>query len=175
MKEYSGIIFDLDGTLYEKNKMGLKMIINKPFDARRIKASRTVLKNLEGSFFKTGDAFLEKYYTLLAEKIKTNITNAKKWEQESFYKNFISILKKTKPRQGIEELIKSFHCPCIILSDYAMIDERLKALNINPELFSHRLYSGDLGGLKPSSEVFLRASEIMECKPETILVIGDDP
>lgn len=174
MKKYNGIIFDLDGTLYEKKGLGFRLIIKSPLNIYKIHTARKVMRELSGKFFGNAEGFKSAYYKTYSELLGISENQAYNWEHKTFYKNFISVLKKYQCRPGIEKLLLKIDKPCVLLSDYDRIDDRLQALKINLELFYLRLYSGDIGGLKPSPDVFLGVAQKMGCLPKEILVIGDD-
>lgn len=174
-KNYSGIIFDLDGTLYNLQRFSFFIFLScLPGNVRYLMAARTTLKSLQGKYFGEKELFYKAYYSYLSKLLNISTEKAETWERDFFYSKFVSVLKKQyKPRHDIEKLVSSFKIPCAVLSDYARIDERLRALDINPEIFTDRIYCGDLGGLKPHPEIFRRTAEKMGIKPSEILVIGD--
>ena len=172
-KKYSGIIFDLDGTLYNMKKLALRLTLKNPAGIRYLRASRKALHELGGCFFSSGSDFYTEYYRLFADYAGCTPASAEHWENEIFYRNFISILTSYRPRPGANQLLEGLSIPSVVLSDYDRIEERLDALGIPLRFFDSFLYSGSLGGLKPAPEVFKKASKIMGIPPEQILVAGD--
>ena len=171
--KYSGIIFDLDGTLYKMDRLGFHMAAGHLTSLRCLQASRKALKALSGKHFGSKERFLEEYYSSAAGLAGKSTEAIMAWEKK-FYKSFISILHKHyHPRPDIERLISSLDIPCIVLSDYDRVDDRLRALNISPELFTHRYYSGEFGGLKPHPAVFEAVAEKTGRDASELLVVGD--
>lgn len=153
--------------------LNIRMAIRQFFKLRILHASRKTLKNLSGSSFDSREAFFKEYYGMTAANLKMSVSEIEQWEK-GFYKNFTDLLHRDYcPRPGLEAMIRNLNVPCAVLSDYDRVDDRLRALGIDPELFVCRIYSGDAGGLKPSVNVFRYTAECMGIEPSKILVAGD--
>ncbi|HAK46143.1 MAG TPA: hypothetical protein DCO79_09545 [Spirochaeta sp.] len=172
-RNYAGIIFDLDGTLYNLKWLGFNFMASHLTTLKYLKASRKNLRKLSGIHTGSKESFFELYYRTLSEFAGTSPEKAEKWETEVFYKNFISILKRYSARPGVGELLARLNIPTAVVSDYGMIDDRLKSIKIDPEIFTVRFYSGNFGGLKPNPEILLKAAEAINIAPAEILVVGD--
>ena len=172
-----GIIFDLDGTLYQmkfmKIKMSLRLIGSLGF-LRHLNASRTAVRQKE---FNGRAELLSAFYGELATRAGRTVQQSKSWYENDFYQAFIRVLNRTaRPRSGLLEMLGKLRADGMklaVVSDFGRIPERLAALGINPELFDMLKSSEDCGALKPAPESFLCVARDWNLAPEQILVVGD--
>ena len=61
----------------------------------------------------------------------------------------------------------------VVLSDYGHTHEKLRALNLNDDLFDWVVSAPELGGLKPASQLIEKVLENMDVTPAECLIIGD--
>jgi len=170
------IIFDLDGTIYNKKWLKLFFSLSYIFNLSILLSYLKIRKQNIGIDCKTKDKFnvriiedLSKRTSMSHEKCKIFI--------ENFMQNFISILeKKYKPNNNIIEVINYYHnkgVKIICLSDYSMAKERLLALNIDITKFTLIKSSEDYGALKPAKTPFIKIAEELNIDVSKIIVVGD--
>ena len=60
-----------------------------------------------------------------------------------------------------------------VFSDYRCVEDKIRAIGLEPKLFDYCEAAPELGGLKPNRTLFERLLKIMRVKPEQALMIGD--
>ncbi len=176
INDVDAIIFDLDGTIY--NKKGLKLFFSLSFLHKLplMLSYLKVRKNNYGVNYGNKKEFHQKIIEELA--IKSSITTK---ESEKFINlfmsKFVSILKhKYKPNDDIISVIDKYYnngTKIVCLSDFSMVKERLLALNINIDKFTLIKSSEDYGTLKPATTPFIKIAEELNISPSKIIVVGD--
>ncbi len=115
----------------------------------------------------------------LAARAHITPSQAKEWYEEQFWGAFLALLQqKAKVRPGLKEWLikaKEQNIKLSIVSDYDHIPERLKALNLSPDLFDLLLTSEEFGQLKPAPVAFQAALDNFQVAAPYSLVIGDSP
>ena len=83
MAEIKAVIFDLDGTLYDKSHLPLRVVASQILHGKLImlKRERSVRKLLKGKYFGDKDRFEEAFFSHFMRK------NAKEWFYETYCKN----------------------------------------------------------------------------------------
>ena len=76
LQNKGAVIFDFDGTLYNKKNLALKLILSSPFQMLRMKAERTARKHFKGKYFGSGDEFFRAFYNELS--LLTNMSPEKR-------------------------------------------------------------------------------------------------
>ncbi len=174
-REYKGIIFDLDGTLYKKKGLGKWFF----FPMVRHTHSMIIYKRhrelLMDSDFGT--------YEELQEAIYSNIENNSRKKRENmaaledkFHRILMKSLgKRCTGRPGINQVLETLakHIPLSCISDYQEVPERLDLLHIDKKHFTFMASSPEMGALKPAIRPFLAAADAMGVEPHECLIIGD--
>ncbi len=175
-REYRGIIFDLDGTLYKKKGIGkwfFLPMVRHMHSMMVYKRHRALLMN---SDFQTYEALQEQIYSEI-EKSNHKKTRQKMEELENkFHRVLMRTLEKhLSGREGINQVLELLaeHIPLACLSDYQEVPERLDCLGIERNHFTFLASSPEMGALKPAVRPFLAAAEAMGVSPESCLIIGD--
>lgn len=170
------VIFDLDGTLYNKKRIALNMMIKLWKTIPVLQKANRARKEFKGRDFHTGEEFHHSFYANIAEDHVLPEKSVEIWYQKTFYPVFINTLKrKYKARKDINKFLKelSEKMPLAVLSDYAFVKERLRALDISDEIFTVIASSEEFGVLKPSSRPLLNMAEELGVSPKKVLVVGD--
>ncbi len=173
-----GLLFDLDGTLYRKSRFHIFFL------AFRLRDSLTCFKHLPGARewlrgreFSDQAALTQAFYSELGKRSALNPDDAKNWYLNRFLPEFIRLLKRrAQIRRGLMELLgilKAKGFKMGVLSDFGALEERLRALGIDVEMFDYRASSEESGALKPMPRPFLLAAQRMGLSPAEVLVIGD--
>ncbi|MDR0304074.1 MAG: dUTP diphosphatase [Chitinispirillales bacterium] len=169
---FSGIIFDVDGTLYAMTKsVRITTLLNCfPHNINFFKYLKT-RHSLQGRDFETKEKLLFEISELLTA---AGVPNT--YEKEVFYPAFIKTLKIHKNRPQLINFVKyckSAGLKTAVLSDYGIVEERVEALGFDKNLFDFRFSSEDFGAFKPCPRIFSEVCKIMGVEPSQTLMVGD--
>ena len=173
MADIKAVIFDLDGTLYDKSRLPFRLIIRQILHGKlfMLKRERSVRKELKGKYFGNGEKFEEAFFANFQRK------NAKKWYYEIYMPDTIKILKKHYHiAPWVEDCFMSLRNKGIkiaIFSDYGCVEEKLNAIGFDCQWADYIFDAPSLGGLKPCKESFLKVCNTMEISPQNCLMVGD--
>lgn len=174
---YKLIVFDLDGTLYAKPRMALRMVCNAPKDWKLMLAERKTRKQLRGKWFGDEDTFYQTYFQTMATFCSATPEQLRTWYFDRYMPLMVSVIGKYyKPVDWLGAFVedcKKRGVRLVVLSDYGHTHEKLRALNINENLFDWVVSAPELGGLKPAPEVLKNVLEKMQVAADQSLVIGD--
>ena len=173
MAEIKAVIFDLDGTLYDKSRLPLRLVARQILHGKLImlKRERSVRKLLKGKYFGDKDRFEEAFFSHFKRK------NAKEWFYGTYMPDTIKILKKHYHiAPWVENCLKSLHDKGVkiaVFSDYGYVEEKLEAIGFDLKWADYLFDAPSLGGLKPCKETFLKICETMDVSPQNCLMVGD--
>ncbi|WP_141734502.1 HAD family hydrolase [Oligoflexus tunisiensis] len=176
MKDWSrfkGIIFDLDGTLYESRWLKPQLIQRNLFFL-------PFLMRLEWGRDAVRFASFPDQKSLVAEASRVssprNPEAFRTWYEKKFYPGFISILKPKMVRPGAGALLRKVKDQGIklaVCSDYGFVSERLEALGIDINLFDVMTSAEENGHLKPQLFSYLKILNELDLDADQILIVGD--
>lgn len=171
------IVFDLDGTLYNKRGLSLRMVLHAPLDIRKMQAERATRASMKGMWLRDEKHFHDTYFQRMAARMHCSITAAQKWYNQRYMPLMVKMIGKYQP---LNEWVLPFIHDCqhtgiklVLLSDYGFAKEKLQALGLSPTLFDWVISAPELGGLKPAPELMRIITERMGVAPQECLVIGD--
>jgi dUTP pyrophosphatase len=169
---FSGVIFDVDGTLYAMTKrVRVTMFLNTFPKSRNFFKYLKIRHSLQGKDFESKEVLFSETRKLL---VKAGISET--YEKDVFYPAFIKSLRLHKNRLELIDFVKyckSLGIKTAVLSDYGIIDERLEALGFDKSLFDVRVSSEDFGALKPCKRIFEEVSNMLGLLPHQVLMVGD--
>ena len=172
-----GIIFDFDGTLYDNSKLAFNLISNRFFDVFKIKADRDTRTELAGRDFRNIDKYHDIFYKVLSAHTIYTVNYMRNWHLNVYGKHMLKVMKKYhKPYDGAIELFSILEKAGIktaIFSDYAGIQERMKAIGFPENLSAHTYSAEDFGATKPAKRPFLEIAGYFNEEAKNILVVGD--
>jgi FMN phosphatase YigB (HAD superfamily) len=187
LRNIRGIIFDLDGTLFDNALFPFYLIAANPFDIFRIWKERRTRKHFEGCDLLTSEAYFNAFFTVLGKACFLPAKCLRNWYFKHYMPRMIRVIKKHYvPRPGVKELLKRFEAPAgsswglplnfpalAVYSDYPLVKERMAAMGLSPST-RLRLYGPDFfGAQKPAKRPFQCIAQDMGLRPEEVLVIGD--
>lgn len=168
------VIFDLDGTLYDKSKLARRLIWSQLLRGKLLllKREREVRRMLRGRHFDSETDFYDTFFLSFL-----NPDNARKWYMEEYMPDMVRILRQhyhvadwVGPtfRKLRQEQVMT-----VVFSDYGCVREKLEAIGFNLSWADYLFDAPSLGGLKPCVESFERIAHILQLQPEECLMVGD--
>ena len=170
------LIFDLDGTLYNKKKIAFFTMMQQWRHLRILSVSNKRRGELKGVDFGDSVLYYQNFYNSIGEELSLSVETVKDWYINTFYRGFIGILEhRYSARKNLKTLLEHIgkEFPMAVFSDYAFVEERLRALEIDDSLFSVISHSEEYGVLKPSARPLLDLSLKMGVSADRTLVVGD--
>lgn len=171
------IVFDLDGTLYNKRWLSLRMVLHAPWDILKMQAERKVRSSMKGIWLENKSAFYTEYFQRLAAALHLSQQNVEQWYNQRYMPLMVRLIGKYQP---LGEWVLPYIDACrakgiklVVLSDYGHAHEKLQALGLSPTLFDWVVSAPELGGLKPAPQLLYHVAEQMNVSSYDCLVIGD--
>lgn len=177
LKGIKTVIFDLDGTLYDKTGLARRMVRRLWWCLPMLAAERLARRNMHYVQYASEEEFFEAFFTYMSRGHWWTIHMAATWYHTVYMPTMIRLIGKYyQPRPEVMELVeeaKKKGLQPAIYSDYGRILEKLSALGIDPSPFELLVSAPQLGALKPSEPCARRVLEMLGAKPETTLFVGD--
>ena len=171
------VIFDLDGTLYLKPGLPLRLICADVRHMFVLGNERKARAELKGQFFGNSDAYYTALFLRVAEMSHCTPEYAHSWYEKHYMPNMQRILQlhyKLEPWvPGVLHDLRSRGIKTAVYSDYGCVRERLEALGFDCNWADVVADAPTLGGLKPCKESALKICTEMGVAPEETLLIGD--
>lgn len=170
---FKAVIFDLDGTLYDKTHIARYLVESQLLHGNVILSGRErkVRKMLKGQFFGSEEAFHDAFFDALGGE------KAKRWYYNSYIPTMTHIMKKhCHLYPWVESTLKELRGQGVktaVFSDYDGTEERLKALGFDLSWTDFVFDAPAFGGLKPCKESFEAVCRVMGERPEDCLMVGD--
>lgn len=171
------VVFDLDGTLYEKKGLARRMFFSALKDWKLMLAERKTRKLLRGEWYENEDRFYEIYFKTMSAYCNLSAEESQSWYFDCYLPLMVATIQKYHmPVKWLAQLLKSLRAQgikMVVLSDYEYASEKLNALGIDNSQFDWVISAPKLGGLKPAHQVLEKVLETMGYTPKQCLVIGD--
>lgn len=168
------IIFDLDGTLYDKSGLAMRLVW---LQMRRgtlslLKREREVRKELRGQHFESEDAFYEAFFARFDKP-----EHARRWYFEQYMPDMVSVLRQHfRVASWVETVMPALRArglKVVVFSDYGSVRKKLEAIGFRLSWADYLFEAPALGGLKPCKESFGKICRELNVKPSDCLMIGD--
>jgi len=171
------VVFDLDGTLYDKRGLAQRMVRHLWWCLPMLASERLARRNMHYVQFASEEEFFGAFFTSMARGHWWGPMVADKWYHTIYLPMMVrQIRRHHHPRAEVMEIVKECKQRGIkmaIYSDYGAVIEKLEALGIDPKQFDLIVSAPELGALKPSEPCARRVLEMMEADPKTTLFVGD--
>lgn len=171
------VVFDLDGTLYDKRGLARRVIGRLWWCLPMLAAERLARRNAHYVQFASEEEFFEAFFATMARGHWWSAGMAAQWYFHVYMPTMIRMIRKYHhPRREAIALIDACREQGIgmaIYSDYGSVIEKLEALGIDPNLFDLLISAPELGALKPSEPCARRVMELLQADPATTLFVGD--
>lgn len=163
------VIFDLDGTLYNKHGFVTYVIAAMAGSWSYLIRERIVRRRLAGLHYGSREAFRNAFFG--------NNARFERWYDEKYMPAQVSILERhfhsvEWARELITELRRR-DCKLVVYSDYDVVPEKLRALGYSLYDFDLIVSAGDMGGLKPAAESARAIIEKLGVRADQCLFVGD--
>ena len=171
------VIFDLDGTLYDKRGLAARMVRRLWWCLPVLAAERLARRNAHYVQFADAEEFFAYFFTTMARGHWWSADMAAKWYDMIYLPTMVKLIAKTCPRrENVVALLrraKEDGLQTAIYSDYGCVTDKLEALGIDPQQFDLMVSAPELGALKPSKLCAERVMELLNADPATTLFVGD--
>ena len=152
------IIFDLDGTLYDNSHLPIRLILHSLPHIFTLQAERKTRANLSGQHFGSREEYFKHLFSGIAERRHITPYKAESWYRGIYMPSMRKVLTRHYHyKAGVPEILQQLRSQNIklaVFSDYGYLDQRLKAVDINPEWFDLCVDAPALGGLNPAASRF---------------------
>lgn len=171
------VIFDLDGTLYDKRGIIGKMMMLGIGHWLLLLAERRTRKAFRGLYMGSEELFYRAYFHKMAKRTLLSEKQVSKWYHKVYMPMMVRVLQRWHHAMP---WVKPFVKECrergikmVVLSDYGHTHEKLAALGLDESLFDWIVSAPELGGLKPAPQLIYHVIENMGVSSNECLVIGD--
>ena len=171
------VVFDLDGTLYDKRGLAGRMIRRMWWCLPLLAAERLARRNMHYVCYSSEAEFYDAFFRTMARGHLWGPMVATTWYCSLFMPTMVRMIRRYHhPRPEMLEMIEECKARKIrmaIYSDYGFVMDKLEALGIDPNLFELKVAAPSFGALKPSAECAKRLMKILHADPKTTLFVGD--
>lgn len=172
------VIFDLDGTIYNKKKLTGRIIRGELDRLHILSREQAVRKEIKGISFGTPEAFYDEFFRrmaagqlLLTEKVARN------WYFHHYMPTMVRVLHllyNVEPwAKELALALRRAGKQVVVYSDYGCVKEKLQALGIDEAYFDFAFDAPSLGGLKPCKESMEKVIAAVGVPANRCLMIGD--
>lgn len=175
-RRIAGVVFDLDGTLYDKRPVerfvATRMLLTLP---RLLKYTK-VRQSLAGTDFGSGEAIARETLARLSGEAAAQ-AKWQRWIVERYEPLVLRAVGQVgRAQAGAVALLERLRAAGLrlgMVSDYRGADERLRAIGIDPSLFHFRLVTEELGAMKPAARIAGLTIAGMGLPGSRMVMVGD--
>lgn len=171
-----GVVFDLDGTLYDKRPLEWFMVRDMPLSLLRLLRYTRVRSGLAGVDLHHGPAIARETLTRLSRDPSDHEAWTR-WITERYEPAVLRGLREACALQpGVELLLARLRAAGArlgLVSDYRGVPERLAALGLAPSSFDFMLVTEDLGAMKPAPRMVDLTLAGMGQPGAAMVMVGD--
>ncbi len=173
-----GVVFDLDGTLYDKRALEWYMVRSMPLGLLRLLRYTRVRTGLAGADFGDGPAIAR----ATLERLTGDPTAQQKWHAWISGRYEPALLRGLREASalypGVPELLQRLRAAGLrlgLVSDYRGVPARLDALGLTPAAFDFVLVTEELGAMKPAPRMAAATLAGMGLAGPEMVMVGDRP
>ena len=171
------VIFDLDGTLYDKRGIIGKMMMLGIGQWSLLLAERRTRKAFRGLYMGSEELFYRAYFRKMAKRTLLSEKQVSTWYHKVYMPMMVRVLQRWHHAMPwVEPFVKECRergIKMVVLSDYGHTHEKLAALGLDIHWFNWIVSAPELGGLKPAPQLIYHVIEKMGVSSNECLVIGD--
>ena len=177
LHEIDAVIFDFDGTMYNKSSLVRRMVIGELGRLGMLSREQEARKTLRGKYFGSAEAFYDAFFLEMAKGNCKVASMARFWYFHDYMPQMVRTLKvKYHSEEWALKMLEDLRAAgkkTAIYSDYGFIPEKLKAVGLSADKVDLLAAAPELGGLKPAKEPLEKIIEQLGVRPERCLMIGD--
>ena len=177
LRGIDAVIFDLDGTIYDKTSLARRMMSGQIGRIGLLSREQIARHNLRGKYFGSKDAFYNAFFNEMAKGKGIVASLARYWYFHDFMPSMVRALRdEYYVEPWVDEMCWQLHTQEIkiaVYSDYGFVEEKLEALGFDTTKADVIAAAPDLGGLKPAKEPLEKVVEMLGVPAERCLLIGD--
>ena len=152
-KDIKTVVFDLDGTFYDKHGLAKRMVRRLWWCLPMMMVDRVTKGRCWRWIVGT------------------------RWHKHIYLPTMVRLIKETCPRReeviALLQDVQARGLQTAIYSDYGCVEEKLAVLNIDLKSFDLLITAPELGGLKPTPACAQQVLDRLGAKAETTLFVGD--
>lgn len=171
-----GVVFDLDGTLYDKQPLEWFMVRSMPLSLPRLLRYTRVRSGLAGVDLGSGPAIARETLIRLSPDPERHEVWAR-WIAERYEPAVLRGLREATALQpGVQALLDRLRAAGLrlgLVSDYRGVPERLAALGLAPASFDFVLVTEELGAMKPAPRMAELTLAGMGHPGSAMVMVGD--
>lgn len=171
------VIFDLDGTLYDKSGLAARMVRRLWWCLPMLASERLARRNMHYVQYASAEEFFDAFFSTMSRGHWWGPNSAAQWYFHVYLPTMVRLIAKYHPVRpkalAILEECKRKGIKTAIYSDYGCVLEKLEALHIDPAQFDLLIAAPELGALKPSEPCARHVMELLDAQPDTTLFVGD--
>lgn len=177
LRDISLVVFDLDGTLYNKRGLAARLMMADWRNILTLKAERDMRKQLRGVFMGDATAFYQALFVGIANLRHIPVGQAAVWYRDTYMPSMVRCLRgHYTAAPFLHDLLPGLQAKGIriaVFSDYGCVEEKLEALGLSADMFDGVFDAPSLGGLKPCRKAFEALLRQMDTMPGNALMVGD--
>jgi phosphoglycolate phosphatase-like HAD superfamily hydrolase len=171
-----GIVFDLDGTMYPLGRLRLYVMLALSPWLGRLRRYTALRAELAGEDFGSGEALWAETLARLARDPAEQAAWGS-WIRARYDRVVAQGMRTVaRARPGLPAALTRLQASGVqlaVVSDYRGVDERLRELGLDPEVFALRLETEALGAMKPAPRIASLTEERLGIPGPQLLVVGD--
>lgn len=171
------VIFDLDGTLYNKKGLAHRMVRRLWWCLPLLMSERLARREAHQVQFDSEQEFFDAFFTAMARGHWWGKKVAEKWYHKVYIPAMVRLIArhhKARPEAlALIEECKARGLKMAIYSDYGSVEDKLTALGIDQSQFALLVSAPELGALKPSKPCAEKVLQLLHADPKTTLFVGD--
>lgn len=172
----AGVVFDLDGTLYDLRPVERWVIGRLLLSLPRLVRYTRVRKELAGIDLEDWAALEQETLRRLAAEARAQ-ARWRRWIAERYEPTVLrAVARVGRAQPGVQELLARLRGAGLrlgLVSDYRGAHARLRALGIDPGLFHFTLVTEEQGAMKPAARMAAQTLAGMGLPGERLVMVGD--